>query len=72
MRFSAAWERFVEGRIRDGTQALYSESVTFLEPYLIDRVLHHSGGDIDRAAETLGLSRSELENKINNRRNDVI
>ena len=56
--------RFIERRLREGTEDLYAEWLARTERDLLTRVLHHTGWNQLRAAETLGINRSTLRAKI--------
>ena len=56
--------RFIERRLREGTEDLYAEWLARTERDLLTRVLHHTEWNQIRAAETLGINRSTLRAKI--------
>jgi len=56
--------QLVDEGLKLGTTSLYSESLERMENYLIKRVLQFHDGNQSRAAETLGITRGSLRNKI--------
>jgi DNA-binding NtrC family response regulator len=56
--------RFLEQRLREGTEDLYAEWLALTERDLLTRVLRHHGWNQVRAAKTLGINRSTLRAKI--------
>ncbi len=57
-------ENFIDLQLRNGSRALYADSVTLLERMLLTRVLRHTSGNQSRAAKILGITRGCLRNKI--------
>jgi two-component system nitrogen regulation response regulator GlnG len=58
------WERFVEERLRAGSEDLYAEWQARTERYLLTRVLQQTQGNQLQAARILGLSRNCLRAKL--------
>jgi two-component system nitrogen regulation response regulator GlnG len=56
--------RFLDQRLREGTEDLYAEWLALTERDLFTRVLRHTGWNQVRAAKTLGINRSTLRAKI--------
>lgn len=56
--------RLIDESLKLGSTSLYSESLERMENYLIQRVLQFHDGNQSRAAETLGITRGSLRNKI--------
>ena len=56
--------RFLEQRLREGTEDLYAEWLALTDRDLLTRVLRHTGWNQVRAAKTLGINRSTLRAKI--------
>ncbi len=54
----------VESRLQAGSTNLYSETVEFMERYLITQVLRVTGGNQSHAAIILGITRGCLRRKI--------
>jgi two-component system nitrogen regulation response regulator GlnG len=57
-------DSYIQERLRAGTTSLYADSVACLERILLDRVLHHTGGNQSQAALILGITRGSLRNKL--------
>ncbi len=62
--FSIQWERFIQERLRSGSENLYEESLELLERHLLTEVLQATGGNQLQAARILGVTRGTLRNKI--------
>jgi two-component system nitrogen regulation response regulator GlnG len=60
----APWERFVEDRLRAGSENLYAEWLALTEQHLLARVMQHTGGNLSRAARILGINRRTLRIKL--------
>jgi two-component system nitrogen regulation response regulator GlnG len=60
----APWERFVEERLRAGSENLYAEWLALTEQHLLSRVMEHTGGNLSRAARILGINRRTLRIKL--------
>ena len=58
------WDAFVGGRIGQGSENLYAESLELMERELLVRVLRHTEGNQVQAARILGITRGSLRNKI--------
>lgn len=58
------WDAFVGGRIAQGSENLYAESLELMERELLVRVLRHTEGNQVQAARILGITRGSLRNKI--------
>jgi two-component system nitrogen regulation response regulator GlnG len=58
------WDRFIEERLRAGTQNLYAEWQALTDRRLLIRVLQQAGGNLSQAAKTLGIHRATLRTKI--------
>lgn len=58
------WERFIQERIRAGSQDLYGEMLAHMERQLLTAVLTHTGGNQVQAARILGITRGSLRTKI--------
>jgi DNA-binding NtrC family response regulator len=56
--------RFVETRVRAGTERLYEEALVRMERQLLTQVLRHTSGNQVRAAKILGITRGSLRTKI--------
>ena len=56
--------RFLEQRLREGTEDLYAEWLALTERDLLTRVLRHTAWNQVRAAKTLGINRCTLRAKI--------
>jgi two-component system nitrogen regulation response regulator GlnG len=56
-------EMFLDGRMSEGSNDLYAESVAFMERTLVARVLQSTGGNQSKAAKMLGITRGSLRNK---------
>jgi two-component system nitrogen regulation response regulator GlnG len=57
-------ERFIDDRVRSGSQDLYSETLALMERQLITRVLARTSGNQLQAAAILGITRGSLRKKI--------
>jgi DNA-binding NtrC family response regulator len=57
-------ERLVEERLQAGSRELYAEALEAMERTLLTMVLNQTGGNQSRAAESLGITRGSLRNKI--------
>jgi two-component system nitrogen regulation response regulator GlnG len=57
-------DRFIEERLRAGSQDLYAEWQALTERRLLERVLRHSDGNLSQAARTLGIHRATLRGKV--------
>lgn len=55
------WKRFVDERMKAGSEDLYFEGLSLMRGQLVRYVLEHVGGDRARAAEILGVSREQLD-----------
>ena len=60
----AAFRRFVEERLQQGTSSLYADSVRYMESMLLTHVLRHTKGNQSRAAALLGITRGCLRSKL--------
>jgi two-component system nitrogen regulation response regulator GlnG len=58
------WERFVEEHLSAGSRSLYADWLEVTDRYLLSRVLQHTGGNLSRAAEILGINRRTLRARI--------
>jgi len=56
--------RFVDERLRAGSNDLYAETLEFMERYLVTRVLRVCEGNQSKAARMLGITRGCLRSKI--------
>ncbi len=59
-----SWDEFVAGRVAEGTENLYAESLERMEREVLVRVLRHTGGNQLQAARILGITRGSLRTKI--------
>jgi len=57
-------KHFIEERLEAGSTDLYAESLQLMERYLLTRVLHAFGGNQSKAAETLGITRGKVRDRI--------
>ncbi|WP_437206925.1 sigma-54-dependent transcriptional regulator [Planctomicrobium sp. SH664] len=55
---------FIEARLAAGTTNLYAEAVEMMERFLFTRVLQATGGNQTRTAETLGITRGKVRDRI--------
>ena len=55
---------FVEGRLRDGHQGLYAETLAMMDRYLLTRVLQFVDGNQSNAAKILRITRGCLRRKL--------
>ncbi|WP_439630671.1 sigma-54-dependent transcriptional regulator [Gemmata sp.] len=58
------WDQFVGGRVAEGSENLYAESLERMEREVLVRVLKHTEGNQLQAARILGITRGSLRNKI--------
>lgn len=58
------WRRFVEGRLREGSEAVYDEAIEEMERHVVSIVLTHTGGNQAKAAKVLGMTRTSLRKKV--------
>ncbi|MBA4188201.1 MAG: Fis family transcriptional regulator [Planctomycetaceae bacterium] len=58
------WDQFVGGRIAEGSENLYAESLERMEREVLVRTLKHTDGNQLQAARILGITRGSLRNKI--------
>ncbi len=58
------WERFVDDRLRHGTERLYDEALAMMEQQVITRALRHAGGNQVQASRILGITRTTLRAKM--------
>lgn len=59
-----AWKEYIEKRIEEGSQNLYSETIAMVERELIMTVLRRTGGNKLQAARMLGVTRGTLRSKM--------
>jgi two-component system nitrogen regulation response regulator GlnG len=57
-------EQFVNERLRAGSTELYTEWQAVTERLLLAHMLRHTGGNLSRTAQILGIHRSTLRAKI--------
>ena len=57
-------EQFVNDRLMAGSTDLHTEWQAITEKFLLTHVLHHTGGNLSRTAQILGIHRSTVRNKI--------
>ena len=57
-------EAFVDERLRTGSEALYAETLAYMERVLLTRVLRRTQGNQSRAAKVLGITRGSLRTKL--------
>ena len=57
-------DRFIEERLSENSDNLYSETVDLVERYLFSRVLEHTGGNQSKTAEILGITRGKVRDRI--------
>ena len=55
---------FVQGRIDEGSNEIYAETLEMMERKLITKILGETSGNQSQAAELLGITRGSLRNKI--------
>ena len=53
----------VKAKLASGSENLYSESLEFMERYVVTRVLQSTAGNQSKAAKILGITRGSLRNK---------
>jgi DNA-binding NtrC family response regulator len=58
------FSRFIDHRLREGSENLHSETVELLEQFLVRRVLQETRGNQSQAARILGITRGSLRNKV--------
>ena len=58
------WDRYVDERMEEGTDALYDETIERMERWLITRVLRKTSGNQVQAAGFLGITRTTLRSKL--------
>jgi two-component system nitrogen regulation response regulator GlnG len=58
------WDRFVDQRMRAGTESLYDEAIALTERQIISSVLRRTGGNQVRASKILGVTRTTLRSKM--------
>lgn len=58
------WEQLLHERLRFGARDLYAEALALMERDLISRMLKHTDGNQQQAAQMLGISRLSLRRKI--------
>lgn len=58
------WDVFVQQRIDQNSENLYSEGLELMERELLLRILRHTDGNQVQAARILGITRGSLRNKI--------
>lgn len=56
--------KFINNRIREGTETLYDDVIQRVERIMLVELLHQLEGNISRAASLLGISRSTLRVKL--------
>jgi DNA-binding NtrC family response regulator len=61
---TGSWDEFVNERLRSASTDVYAEAVSALDRELLPRVMAHTGGNLMRAAQLLGITRSTLRNKL--------
>jgi len=61
------WEHFIQERLAAGSGDLYAQWSRVTDRYLLERVLKHTGGNLSRAAEILGINRRTLREKLQTR-----
>ena len=57
-------DRFIAERLAAGSRNLYSEWLELTDRQLLKQVLQHTGGNLSRASEILGINRRTLRAKI--------
>ena len=57
-------DSFVQGRIDEGSNDIYAETLEMMERKLITKILSETAGNQSQAAELLGITRGSLRNKI--------
>ena len=57
-------DEFVQNRISEGSNNIYSETLVMMERKLITKILYETSGNQSQAAELLGITRGSLRNKI--------
>lgn len=59
-------ERFIQQRLQNGSNDLYSEWQGVAEGHLFTQVLRHTGGNLSQAARILGINRITLRSRLRN------
>jgi two-component system nitrogen regulation response regulator GlnG len=57
-------DTYVQDRIDEGSNDIYSETLEMMERKLITKILSYTKGNQSQAAELLGITRGSLRNKI--------
>jgi len=60
----ASLEDFLNERMREGSENLYTEAVVLIERDMLTYVLNRTGGNQAQAAKILGISRLSLRSKL--------
>ena len=56
---------FVQDQLRAGSTSLYTDFQALTDRHLLTLVLHHTAGNLSRAARALGITRTTLRTKLN-------
>lgn len=59
-----AMEKYFDDLEGHEPQDLYDLFLTQVEKPLFEKVMHHTGGNVSRAAQLLGLNRATLRNRL--------
>ncbi len=57
-------EKLIQERLQAGSHEIYAEALEAMERTLLTMVLNQTGGNQSKAAESLGITRGSLRNKI--------
>ena len=57
-------DRFIAERLAAGSRNLYAEWLELTDRQLLKQVLQHTGGNLSRASEILGINRRTLRAKV--------
>jgi two-component system nitrogen regulation response regulator GlnG len=55
---------YVEDQLKGGSASLYADYQRLIDRHLLALVLRHTGGNLSRAARSLGITRATLRAKL--------